>query len=144
MAQIPENQVHHLKESLEEDSFRSKIPWLFLAGLMLLIVVGALLNVYYYRDLPKCQDEAVQILLNENIRSNEGLIQNARTQAFDQIRELSHSDSSRSCASTLITTDGNYALTYVVVNDVIEKNWLSKFIDAVQYSVVIQKIELLK
>ena len=144
MAQIPESQMHHLKESLEEDSLRRKIPLFLLAGLLLLIVVVALFNIYYYRDLPKCQDESVQILLNKNIRSNEALIQNARTQAFEQIRELSHSDSSRSCAATLITTDGNYALTYVVVNDVIEKNLLSKFIDAVQYSVEIQKIELVK
>ena len=144
MAQIPESQMHHLKESLEEDSFRRRIPPFFLAGLILLIVVGALVNVYYYRDLPKCQDESVQILLNKNIRSNEALIQNARTQAFEQIRELSHSDSSRSCAATLITTDGNYAITYVVVNDVIEKNLLSKFVDAVQYSVEIQKIEPVK
>lgn len=144
MAQIPESQMHHLKESLEEDSLRRKIPLFLLAGLLLLIVVAALFNVYYYRDLPKCQDESVQILLNKNIRSNEALIQNARTQAFEQIRELSHSDSSRSCAATLITTDGNYAITYVVVNDVIEKNLLSKFVDAVQYSVEIQKIELVK
>ena len=144
MAQIPESQMHHLKESLEEDSLRRKIPLFLLAGLLLLIVVVALFNIYYYRDLPKCQDESVQILLNKNIRSNEALIQNARTQAFEQIRELSHSDSSRSCAATLITTDGNYAITYVVVNDVIEKNLLSKFIDAVQYSVEIQKIELVK
>ena len=144
MAQIPESQMHHLKESLEEDSFRRRIPPFFLAGLILLIVVGALVNVYYYRDLPKCQDESVQILLNKNIRSNETLIQNARTQAFDRIRELSHSESRRSCAATLVTTEGNYDLIYVVVNELVEKNWLNKFVDAVQYSVEIQKIEPVK
>lgn len=144
MTRIPESQIHHLRELLEKDSLRRKISWLFLVGLMALIVVGALINIYYYRDLPKCQDESVQILLNRNIRSNEALIQNAQTLSFDQIRELSHSDSRRSCAATLITTEGNYALNFVIVNDLVEKNWLSKFIEAAQYSVVIQKNELVK
>ena len=141
MAQIPKDQIHHLKESLEEDSDRRKIPWLLLAGFILLAVVGALIHVYYYRDLPKCQDESVQILLNTNIRSNEELIKNARTQAFDQIREVSHDNSRRSCVARLITNEGNYSLAYLVVNDLVEKDWLSRFVGDIQYSVVIEKIE---
>ncbi|WP_353432017.1 hypothetical protein [Polynucleobacter sp. MWH-UH23A] len=141
MAQIPKDQIHHLKESLEEDSGRRKIPWLLLVGFILLTVAGALIHIYYYRDLPKCQDESVQILLNKNIRSNEALIKNARTQAFDRIREVSHDNSRRSCVASLITNEGNYSLAYLVVNDLVEKNWLSRFVGDIQYSVVIEKIE---
>lgn len=144
MGQLSNNQIHHLKESLEEDSYRKKIPWLLLAGFVLLMVVGALIHTYYYRDLPKCQDESVQILLNKNLRSNETLIGNARTQAFDQIREVSHDASQRSCVATLITTQGNYAITYLVVNDVAEKSWLSRFVGEIQYSVVMEKIGLIQ
>ena len=73
MTQIPENQIHHLKESLEENSFKKKVPWILLIGFLLLVAAGGLTYTYHYRDLPKCQDEAVQILLNQNIRSNETL-----------------------------------------------------------------------
>lgn len=144
MTQIPKDQIHHLKESLEEDSIRKKIPWFLLAGLLLLIAIGGMIHTYYYRDLPKCQDESVQILLNKNIRSNEALIQNARTQAFDRIRENSHSDSERSCSATLITTNGTYAVTYLVVNESVEKSWFSRFTDTVQFAVVIKQIGLIQ
>jgi hypothetical protein len=141
MTQIPENQIHHLQESLEESSIGSKIPWFLLVGLMFLAAFGAAVHIYYYRDLPKCQDESVQILLNQNIRSNEVLIRNARTESFEQIREESHNGSQRSCLAKLITTQGNYAVSYSVVNDLVEKNWLSRFTGAIQYAVVIRKID---
>lgn len=144
MTQIPENQIHHLQESLEEDSIRKNIPWFLLTGLMLLILIGSVAYVYNYRNLPKCQDESVQILLNKNIRSNEALIQNARTQAFEQIREDSHNDSQRSCSATLITTQGNYAISYSVVNELVEQNWLSRFTAPTQYTVVVQKLGLIQ
>jgi hypothetical protein len=141
MTQIPENQIHHLKESLEENSFKKKVPWILLMGFLLLVAAGGLTYTYHYRDLPKCQDEAVQILLNQNIRSNETLIQNSRTLAFEGIKEIAHDNAQRSCRANLITNQGNYSVAYLVQNDLIEKNWLSKFLGNVEYSIAVEKIE---
>ncbi len=142
MTQIPEKEIHHLKESLEDDSFKKKIPWLLLLAFLLLVTVGALVYVYHYRDLPKCQDEAVQILLNQNIRSNEALIQHSQTLAFNSFKEISHNDAQRSCVATLVTNQGNYFVAYLVVDDLVQKNWFSRFVGAVEYSVAIEKIQL--
>jgi hypothetical protein len=142
MTQIPESQIHHLKELQEESSFKKKIPWILLLVFLLLVIAGGLTYTYQYRDLPKCQDEAVQILLNQNIRSNEVLIQNSRTLAFEGIKEISHDKSQRSCRASLITNQGNYFVIYLVQNDLIERNWISKFLGKVEYSIAVQKIEL--
>ncbi|QKM64264.1 hypothetical protein DCO17_02860 [Polynucleobacter tropicus] len=141
MTQIPENQIHHLKESLEENSFKKRAPWILLFGFLLLVIAGALTYTYHYRDLPKCQDERVQILLNQNIRSNEALIQNSRTLAFEGIKEISQNNDQRSCRANLITSQGNYLVTYLVQNDLIENSWMSKFLGKVEYSISIEKIE---
>ncbi|QWD64594.1 hypothetical protein [Polynucleobacter sp. MWH-UH2A] len=141
MTQIPESQIHHLKESQEEDSFTKKVPWFLLLGFLIFVISCALVYVYQYRDLPKCQDEAVQILLNQNIRSNEALIQNSRTLAFEGINEVSHNNTQRSCRASLITSQGNYLVTYLVQNEVIEKNWIGKLLGKVEYSIVVEKIE---
>jgi hypothetical protein len=141
MTPIPENEIHHLKESLEENSFQKKIQWILLLVFLLLVTLGALTYTYYYRDLPKCQDEAVQILLNQNIRSNEVLIGYAQTLAFEGFKEISHDDSRRSCETNLITNHGKYRITYLLVNDLIEQNWFSRLVGAVKYSVAIEKIQ---
>lgn len=141
MTQLPENQIHHLKESLEENSFQKKIPWLVLLSFIVLVIVGSLIYVYQYRDLPKCQDESVQILLNQNIRSNEVLIQGSQTLAFEDFRENSHANAQRSCVASLITDRGKYLVSYQVQNNLIEKNWISRFTGAVDYSVVVEKTE---
>ena len=141
MTQIPENQIHHLKESLEENSFKKKVPWILLFAFLLLVIAVALTYTYHYRDLPKCQDEAVQILLNQNIRSNEALIQNSRTLAFEGIKEVSQNNDQRSCRANLITSQGNYLVAYLVQNDLIEKNWMNNFLGKVEYSISIEKIE---
>lgn len=140
MTQMPREQIHHLKESLEEDSFRKRIPWYLMVALVLIMVIVALIYAYNYRGLPSCQDESVQILLNQNIRSNEALIQNSRTQAFQKIKEVSHDNHQRSCTTALITTDGNFSIAYLVINDLNETNWLSRLTGAVQYSVLIKNI----
>lgn len=140
MTQMPREQIHHLKESLEEDSFRKRIPWYLMVALVLIMVIVALIYAYNYRGLPSCQDESVQILLNQNIRSNEALIQNSRTQAFQKIKEVSHDNHQRSCTAALITTDGNFSIAYLVINDLNETNWLSRLTGAVQYSVLIKNI----
>ena len=140
--EIPENQIHHLKESLEEDSSRKKIPWLLLLAFLILVSMGGLVYVYHYRDLPKCQDESVQILLNESIRSDEALIHQSRTLAFDSFKETSHNDSQRSCTVNLITNQGNYAIAYSVVDDLIQKTWFSRLMGKVEFSVAIEKIEV--
>jgi len=142
MKPTPQNEIHHLKESLEENSFKSKVLLILLLTFLLLVAVGSLAYVYQYRDLPKCQDEAVQILLNQNIRSNEGLIQNAQTLAFNGFNEIMHNQSQRSCIVTLITSQSNYSVAYSIVNDLGQKNWLSRLTGIVDYSVMIEKIEL--
>lgn len=142
MIPTPQNQIHHLKESLEENSFKRKTPWILLLAFLVLVAIGSLAYVFQYRDLPKCQDEAVQILLNENIRNNEGLIQNSQTLAFNGFKEVVHDQSQRSCNVTLITNQSNYSVAYLVINDLSQKNWLSRFTGTVNYSVMIEKIEI--
>ena len=138
----PQNEIHHLKESLEENSFKRKVPLILLLAFLLLVTLGSFVYVYQYRDLPNCQDEAVQILLNQNIRNNEGLIQNSQTLAFNGFKEVMHNQSQRSCNVTLITNQSNYSVAYLVVSDLSQKNGLSRFTGAVNYSVIIEKIEL--
>ena len=141
MIPTPQNQIHHLKESLEENSFKRKVPLILLLAFLVLVALGSLVYVYQYRDLPRCQDEAVQILLNQNIRNNEGLIQNSQTIAFNGFKEVMHKQSQRSCSVTLITNQSNYSVAYFVVSDLSQKNWLSRLTGAVDYSVMIEKIE---
>ena len=141
MKPIPQNEIHHLKESLEENSFKRKVPLILLLAFLVLVALGSLVYVYQYRDLPRCQDEAVQILLNQNIRNNEGLIQNSQTLAFNGFKEVMHKQSQRSCNVTLITNQSNYSVAYFVVSDLSQKNWLSRLTGTVDYSVMIEKIE---
>jgi len=141
MIPTPQNQIHHLKESLEENSFKRKVPLILLLAFLVLVALGSLVYVYQYRDLPRCQDEAVQILLNQNIRNNEGLIQNSQTLAFNGFKEVMHKQSQRSCNVTLITNQSNYSVAYFVVSDLSQKNWLSRLMGTVDYSVMIEKIE---
>jgi len=141
MIPTPQNQIHHLKESLEENSFKRKVPWILLLVFLVLVALGFLVYVYQYRDLPRCQDEVVQILLNQNIRNNEGLIQNSQTLAFNGFKEVMHNQSQRSCNVTLITNQSNYSVAYFVVSDLRQKNWLSRLTGTVDYSVMIEKIE---
>jgi cell division protein FtsL len=141
MIPTPQNQIHHLKESLEENSFKRKVPLILLLAFLVLVALGSLVYVYQYRDLPRCQDEAVQILLNQNIRNNEGLIQNSQTLAFNGFKEVMHKQSQRSCNVTLITNQSNYSVAYFVVSDLSQKNWLSRLTGTVDYSVMIEKIE---
>jgi len=141
MTLTPQNEIHHLKESLEENSFKRKVPLILLLAFLLLVAIGSLAYVYQYRDLPRCQDEAVQILLNQNIRNNEGLIQNSQTLAFNEFKEVMHKQSQRSCNVTLITNQSNYSVAYFVLSDLSQKNWLSRLTGTVDYSVMIYKIE---
>jgi len=141
MTPTPQNEIHHLKESLEENSFKRKVPLILLLAFLVLVALGSLVYVYQYRDLPRCQDEAVQILLNQNIRNNEGLIQNSQTLAFNGFKEVMHKQSQRSCNVTLITNQSNYSVAYFVVSDLSQKNWLSRLTGTVDYSVMIEKIE---
>ena len=141
MIPTPQNQIHHLKESLEENSFKRKVPLILLLAFLVLVALGSLVYVYQYRDLPRCQDEAVQILLNQNIRNNEGLVQNSQTLAFNGFKEVMHKQSQRSCNVTLITNQSNYSVAYFVVSDLSQKNWLSRLTGTVDYSVMIEKIE---
>ena len=93
-----------------------KIPRLLLGLFVLLLASGGLFYSYYTRDLPECKDEYIQILLNQEIRNHEALIQDSRTLAFNDIAELSHRNGVRICSTNLLTSQGIYSIGYQVVN----------------------------
>jgi hypothetical protein len=98
-----------------------KIPSLLLGLFVLLIASGGLFYSYYTRDLPECKDEYIQILLNQEIRNHEALIQDSRTLAFNGISEISHRNGARICSTNLLTTQSTYSVGYQVVNQEMEK-----------------------
>ena len=139
---IPEEQIHHLKEAMAEDSFRNKMPMLALFIFILLAIAGASLYSYYHRDLPKCSDENVQIMLNQSIRGNDQLINGATTIAFNQIAELASEKTIRSCQTKLITSKLSYLVRYHVVNEEKNPTFFNTVFGKVDYSVEILGIDL--
>ena len=139
---IPEEQIHHLKEAMAEDSLRNKIPVLALSIFILSVIFGATLYNYYHRDLPKCSDENVQIMLNQSIRSNEQLIDGATTVAFNQIAELASEKTIRSCQTKLITSKLSYLVRYQVVNQAKNPTFFNILFGKVDYSVEILGVDL--
>ena len=139
---IPEEQIHHLKEAMAEDSFRNKIPMLALFIFILLAIFGATLYSYYHRDLPKCSDENVQIMLNQSIRGNDQLINGATTIAFNQITELAGDKTVRSCQTKLVTSKLSYLVRYQVVNQTKNPTFFNTLFGKVDYSVEILGVDL--
>ena len=107
---------HDLQGESEGDSFKRKIPLFLLALFLLLLASGGLAYSYFTRDLPECNDEYIQILLNQDIRKNEALIQDSRTLAFNDISEVSHRNGVRICSTNLLTSQGIYLVGYQVLN----------------------------
>ena len=139
---IPEDQLHNLKEALDEDYFRNKIPLLALFIFILLAIFGATLYSYYLRDLPKCSDENVQIMLNQSIRGNDQLINGATTIAFNQITELAGDKTVRSCQTKLVTSKLSYLVRYQVVNQTKNPTFFNTLFGKVDYSVEILGVDL--
>ena len=118
-----------------------KTPSLLLGLFVLLVASGGLFYSFYTRDLPECKDEYIQILLNQEIRNNEALIQDSRTLAFNDISEMSHRDGARICSSNLLTTQGTYSAGYQVVNQVMEKDTIwQRLTGPKDYSVKIEYV----
>jgi hypothetical protein len=118
-----------------------KIPSLLLGLFVLLIASGGLFYSYYTRDLPECKDEYIQILLNQEIRNHEALIQDSRTLSFNNIAEVSHRDGMRICSTNLLTTQGTYAVGYQVVNREMENDAIwQRLTGPTDYSVKIEYV----
>ena len=141
---IPPSEIHHLKEAQEESSFRSKAPWYALLIFILLVAVAAIAHTYYFKDLPKCRDENIQIMLNNALRNNEQLLNNSQTLAFGQFQEQSHSDVQRECSAELLTSDGTYLVRYKVLNNSAEQTFLGRLFSAVDYSISLESVKPLK
>ena len=118
----------------------------FLLGLfVLLLASGGLFYNYYTRDLPECEDEYIQILLNQEIRNHETLIQDSRTLAFKDISEVSHRNGARICSTNLLTTQSNYAVGYQVVNREMEQDTIwQRLMGSTDYSVKIEYVRKLE
>ena len=140
----PESKIHHLKEALEENSPRNKIPQLLLILFVATVGILSLIYTYHFRDLPKCKDEEIQILLNENLRSNESLINHSQTLAFDRFNQISQDDANRSCSVNLMTSQGNYVITYQIINELGRQSVFSRIYGAVRYVVVVQGAKLIQ
>lgn len=138
---IPPGEIHHLKEAQEDSSFRSKAPWYGLLVFIVLVAVGALVHTYYYKDLPKCRDENIQILLNNNLRNNEQLLNHSQTLAFGQFQEKSHSAVQRDCSAELLTNAGTFLIQYRVINNAGEQNFFQRLFSSVDYSIALESVD---
>jgi hypothetical protein len=137
----PKKGVHDLQGESEGDSFKRKIPLFLLALFLLLLASGGLAYSYFTRDLPECNDEYIQILLNQDIRKNEALIQDSRTVAFNDISEVSHRNGVRICSTNLLTSQGIYLVGYQVLNREMEKDTIWKRLTGpADYSVKIEYV----
>jgi len=72
----------HLKEVQGYSSFKNKAPQYALLIFIILVIVGAIVHTYFFRDLPKCRDENIQILPNRDLRYDGRLLNNSQTLAF--------------------------------------------------------------
>jgi hypothetical protein len=118
-----------------------KTPSLLLSLFVLLLASGGLFYSYYTRDLPDCKDEYIQILLNQEIRNNESLIQDSRTLAFNGISEISHRNGARICSANLLTTQSTYSVGFQVVNQGMEKDTIwQRLTGPTNYSVKIEYV----
>jgi len=118
-----------------------KTPSLLLSLFVLLLASGGLFYSYYTRDLPDCKDEYIQILLNQEIRNNESLIQDSRTLAFNGISEISHRNGARICSANLLTTQSTYSVGFQVVNQGMEEDTIwQRLTGPTNYSVKIEYV----
>jgi len=141
---IPPSEMHHLKEAQGDSSFKNKAPQYALLIFIVLVIIGAITHTYFFRDLPKCRDENIQILLNRDLRSNEQLLNNSQTLAFGQFQEKSHSDVQRDCSAELLTNAGTYLIQYQVINNSGKQNFFQRLFSAVDYSIALESVNQTK
>ena len=141
---IPPSEIHHLKEAQGDTSFKNKAPQYALLIFILLVIVAAIVHTYFFRDLPKCRDENIQILLNQNLRNNEQLLNHSQTLAFGQFQEKSHNDVQRDCSTELLTNAGTYLIQYRVINNSGEQDFFQRLFAAVDYSITLESVTKIK
>ena len=141
---IPPSEIHHLKEAQGNSSFKNKVPQYALLIFIILVIVAAIVHTYFFRDLPKCRDENIQILLNQDLRNNEQLLNNSQTLAFGQFQEKSHNDVQRDCSAELLTNAGTYLIQYQVINNSGKQNFFQRLFSAVDYSIALESVSQIK
>ena len=141
---IPPSEIHHLKEAQEDSSFKNKAPQYALLIFIILVVLSAIVHTYFFRDLPKCRDETIQILLNKDLRNNEKLLNYSQTLAFGQFQEKSHSDIQRDCSAELLTNAGTYLIQYQVINNSGKQDFFQRLFSAVDYSIALESVNQIK
>lgn len=141
---IPSREIRHLKEAQGNSSFKNKVPQFALLIFIILVIVGAIVHTYFFRDLPKCRDENIQILLNQNLRNNELLLNDSQTLAFGQFQEKSHNDVQRDCSAELLTNAGTYLIQYRVINNSGKQNFFQRLFSAVDYSIALESVSQIK
>jgi len=141
---IPPSEIHHLKEAQEGSSFKNKVPQYALLIFIVLVVVAAIVHTYFFRDLPKCRDENIQILLNQDLRNNEQLLNYSQTLAFGQFQEKSHNDVQRDCSAELLTNTGTYLIQYRVLNNSGKQNFFQRLFFPVGYSIALESVNQIK
>jgi hypothetical protein len=141
---IPPSEIHHLKEAQAGSSFKNKAPQYALLIFIILVIVSAIVHTYFFRDLPKCRDENIQILLNRDLRNNEQLLNHSQTLAFGQFQEKSHNDVQRDCSAELLTNTGTYLIQYQVINNSGKQNFFQRLFSTVDYSIALESVNQTK
>jgi hypothetical protein len=141
---ITPSEIHHLKEAQRESSFKNKVPQYLLLIFIILVILSAIVHTYFFRDLPKCRDENIQILLNRDLRNNEQLLNNSQTLAFGQFQEKSHTDVQRDCSAELLTNAGTYLIQYQVINNSGKQDFFQRLFSAVDYSIALESVNQIK
>lgn len=141
---IPPSEIHHLKEAQEDSSFKNKAPQYALLIFIILVVLSAIVHTYFFRDLPKCRDETIQILLNKDLRNNEKLLNYSKTLAFGQFQEKSNNGVERNCSTELLTNAGMYLIQYRVINNSGKQDFLQRLFSPVDYSIALESVNQIK
>jgi hypothetical protein len=141
---IPPSEIHHLKKAQRGSSFKNKVPQYLLLIFIILVILSAIVHTYFFRDLPKCRDENIQILLNRDLRNNEQLLNNSQTLAFGQFQEKSHNDVQRDCSAELLTNAETYLIGYRVINNSGEQNFFQRLFSPVDYSIALESVNSIK
>jgi len=141
---IPPSEIHHLKEAQKDSSFKNKAPQYALLIFIILVVLSAIVHTYFFRDLPKCRDETIQILLNKDLRNNEKLLNYSQTLAFGQFQEKSNNGVERNCSTELLTNAGMYLIQYRVINNSGKQDFLQRLFSPVDYSIALESVNPIK
>lgn len=135
---------HHPKEVPGNSSFKNKIPQFALLLFIVLVVASAIVHTYFFRNLPKCKNETIQILLNKDLRNNEQLLNHSQTLAFGQFQEKSHDDIQRHCSAELLTNAGTYLIQYQVINNSGKQDFFQRLFSVVDYSIALESVNKIK